>query len=95
MPPKEFKPFTDGERVLQGKAVTMGWHKRALNTRVQQGVADLAAFLSDFREFTIVVHAHSAEIFVLFAKFQLYPVTLCRHHRPRFSFAPERAPFCH
>jgi hypothetical protein len=50
MPPKEFRPFTDSERVLQSKTVTLAWQKRALNTRVHQGVADLAAFLSDFRK---------------------------------------------
>jgi hypothetical protein len=73
MPPKEFRPFTDSERVLQSKTVTLAWQKRALNTRVHQGVADLAAFLSDFRKLLHVfsVYCPSGTSFFFAALFSI------------------------
>ena len=50
MPPKDFTRFEDSERQLQSKTITLGWQKRALNSRLHQGVADLSAFLNNFRE---------------------------------------------
>lgn len=48
MPPKEHRQFSDAERQLQSKTVTLGWQKRSFNCRVHQGVSDLSAFLNDF-----------------------------------------------
>jgi hypothetical protein len=57
MPPKDFTRFEDGERQLQSNTITLGWQKRALNSRLHQGVADLSAFLNNFRELLFIVLA--------------------------------------
>jgi hypothetical protein len=35
MPPKEHRQFSDAERQLQSKTVTLGWQKRSFNCRVR------------------------------------------------------------